>query len=154
MSPVYYATAVGANDHSISYFVTTYNTSFYLFHTLIIISVYVLCKGLLIKRKITVIEQIAFKLYYGFMKHSTFFLGFFHLSQELKQRPYETITAEDLEHLRIDIKRVYSYISIVWVEYLQYLQSEYPYLFLTAITNNPYDNREKTTIEKEVILTK
>lgn len=78
-------------------------------------------------------------------------MSVFHLSEELKQRPLNDLTIDDLEHLKIDIVRVYTNLSLVWVEYLQYLQEEYPYLFLTAVTNSPYDNRQRAVIEKEVL---
>ncbi len=79
-------------------------------------------------------------------------MSVFHLSDELKQRPLDTLTPADLDHLKFDIARVYTNLSLVWVEYLQYLQAEYPYLFLTAVTNNPYDKRQRAVIEKEVLL--
>lgn len=84
-------------------------------------------------------------------KFTDVLMSVFHLSEELKQRPLKDLTVDDLEHLKFDIVRVYTNLSLVWVEYLQYLQEEYPYLFLTAVTNNPYDKRQRAVIEKEVL---
>jgi hypothetical protein len=79
-------------------------------------------------------------------------MSVFHLQEELKQRPLDHLSEHDYNHLRVDIERVYRNLSIEWVEYLRYLQLEYPYLFLSAITNNPFDSRQRSEIEREVLL--
>ncbi len=73
-----------------------------------------------------------------------------HLFEELKQRPLSKLSDYDLEHLAIDVQRVYGRLSFLWVEYLRYLQKEYPYLFLTAVSNSPYDKRDRELIEKQI----
>lgn len=78
-------------------------------------------------------------------------MSIFHLSEELKQRPEGTRGEHDVAHLKVDLERVYKNLSLNWVEYLKYLQIEYPYLFLSAVTNNPFDNRERDVIEKELL---
>ena len=67
----------------------------------------------------------------------------FHLADELKHRPLDALTKEDLEHLKIDIDRVYKQLAVEWVVYMSHLQVEYPYLFSTAVKNNPFDPRNK-----------
>ncbi len=78
-------------------------------------------------------------------------LSLFHLAEELKQRPLEQLSTHDFEHLTADIERVYRNLSIEWVGYLKHLQKEYPYLFLSAISNNPFDIRDRADIELEVL---
>lgn len=77
-----------------------------------------------------------------------------HLFEEIKQRTSQRLTKHDREHLTGDVERVYGRLSLLWVDYLQYLQKEYPFLFLTAVTNNPYDVRERAEIEQEVLLSR
>lgn len=78
-------------------------------------------------------------------------MSIFHLSEELKQRPLNRREEHDIHHIKADLERVYKNLSLNWVDYLRYLQTEYPYLFLSAITNNPFDIRERSVIEKEVL---
>ena len=76
----------------------------------------------------------------------------FHLMDELRSRNLETLTEEDIEHLEIDFKRVYQHLSLEWVDYMEQLQKSYPYLFYTAVKNNPYDKRKLSVIESELIM--
>ncbi len=45
---------------------------------------------------------------------------------------------EDIEHLTNDIKRAYNIIINEWIEYLIYLKNNYPYLYVSAVTINPF----------------
>lgn len=78
-------------------------------------------------------------------------MSIFHLSEELRQRPLNDLEEQDYNHLKVDIERVYRNLSFVWVDYMEFLQKEYPYLFLSAITNNPFDSRGRMDIEKSVL---
>ncbi len=78
-------------------------------------------------------------------------LSIFHLSEELKQRDLGNLSDYDLDHLTVDIKRVYKNLSIEWVEYMKHIQTEYPYLFLSAASNNPFESRSRINVEKEII---
>lgn len=63
----------------------------------------------------------------------------FHLNEELKNRSnLHTLSEPDLNHLKGDIKRAYSHLTSSWLDYMQYLQNEYPYLFSLAIRLNPF----------------
>ncbi len=62
-----------------------------------------------------------------------------HLTEELKNRDDITMLPEsDLAHLRGDIKRAYSQMTRSWLDYMQYQQTNYPYLFSLAIRTNPF----------------
>lgn len=67
----------------------------------------------------------------------------FHLMDELASRDLEALSDDDYEHLAIDCKRVYEHLSLEWVDYMEQLQKAYPYLFYTAVQNNPYDKRKQ-----------
>ena len=48
------------------------------------------------------------------------------------------LTQQDIEHLTNDIKRAYNIIINEWIEYLIYLKNNYPYLYVSAVTINPF----------------
>ncbi|MCK8060446.1 MULTISPECIES: hypothetical protein [unclassified Fusibacter] len=77
----------------------------------------------------------------------------FHLADELKHRPIDELEQVDIDHLKVDIDRVYRRLAEEWVSYMLHLQVEYPYLFLAAVKNNPFDNREASVKESEALLT-
>jgi hypothetical protein len=66
----------------------------------------------------------------------------FHLTEELESRPdMGTLPKSDLAHLAGDIKRVYLLIVSEWLDYMQYLKNNYPYLFSLAMRTNPFDRQ-------------
>jgi hypothetical protein len=63
----------------------------------------------------------------------------FHLTEELKNRDdVSNLPESDLAHLRGDVKRAYSQMTISWLEYMKYLQADYPYLFSLAVRTDPF----------------
>ena len=74
----------------------------------------------------------------------------FHLEDELSSRNLSQLREDEKEHLEIDIKRVYSASVSQWVLYMKHLKSAFPYLFVTAMANNPFDRRTKEEIEKYI----
>ena len=64
----------------------------------------------------------------------------FHLSEELEKRPdLYNLTAADYEHLSGDIKRAYVLLIYEWLQYMEHLMINYPYLFSLAMRTNPFD---------------
>ncbi|MBZ9635784.1 hypothetical protein [Clostridium sp. FP1] len=74
----------------------------------------------------------------------------FHLQDELSSRNLSELRDDEKEHLEIDIKRVYRASVGQWVLYMKHLKNAFPYLFVTAMTNNPFDTRTKEEIEKNI----
>jgi hypothetical protein len=73
----------------------------------------------------------------------------FHLSEELKNRGrLDSLPESDLAHLKGDIKRAYSRMTLSWLDYMQYLQNEYPYLFSLAIRINPFSAEPDPTVKE------
>ena len=69
-----------------------------------------------------------------------FLMAVFHLSEELEHRNrISQLPAEDLKHLTNDIERVYTLLIHQWLDYMQHLKKNYPYLFSLAIRINPFD---------------
>lgn len=72
----------------------------------------------------------------------------FHLTEELQCREdLVNLPASDYKHLTGDINRVYSQLVYQWIAYVQYLKSNYPYLFSLAMRTNPFD-KESSPIVK------
>lgn len=84
---------------------------------------------------------------------SDLLLSTFHLYDELRTRDLNALTQKDFDHMKFDCERVYKSLSVQWVDYMQHLQEVYPYLFLTAAKQNPYDLRDVDLIENELMKT-
>lgn len=87
------------------------------------------------------------------LEHETFthlLTAVFHLEDELSSRNLSELREDEKEHLAIDIKRVYVASVSQWVLYMKHLKNTFPYLFVTAISNNPFDMRTKEKIEKHI----
>ena len=70
----------------------------------------------------------------------------FHLTEELiHRRRLKGLPDSDYEHLSGDIKRIYHLLIAEWLEYMEHLKNDYPYLFSLAMRMNPFD--ENASIE-------
>ena len=70
----------------------------------------------------------------------------FHFNEELEYRKKVTnLSKKDLNHISGDIQRIYVLLVIQWLNYINYLKDNYPYLFSLAMRLNPFD--EKATPE-------
>jgi hypothetical protein len=79
------------------------------------------------------------------LEHETFaelLNAVFHVEEELLARDLDKLSKEDEDHIEGDIVRVYKYIVYEWVQYMRHLQGKYPYLFKTALYNNPFNLRK------------
>lgn len=64
----------------------------------------------------------------------------FHLSEELCARQdLKHIGGPDKDHLTLDIRRAYNQLVSEWLEYMQHLNRDYPYLYSLAVRTNPFD---------------
>lgn len=74
-------------------------------------------------------------------------LAISHLTEELKARDsLSGLPKDDLGHLAIDFRRVYSRLIPEWLRYMEYLQAHYPYLFNLAMRKNPFDTAASVVI--------
>ena len=76
-----------------------------------------------------------------------------HMHEELSMRETlnkEDSTRNDFGHLEGDLERVYGNIAVEWLYYMKNLKGRYPYLFVTAMINNPFACRPKTELEKDI----
>ena len=71
----------------------------------------------------------------------------FHLTEELGFRDDVTLLPEsDIKHIAGDIERVYHLLVNQWLDYMKYLQGNYPYLFSLAMRTNPFDKSASPVI--------
>ncbi|MDO9538665.1 MAG: hypothetical protein Q7J09_01485 [Methanocalculus sp.] len=86
------------------------------------------------------------------LEHATFtetLRAVFHLSEELDSRgDLSGLPPADIAHLTNDIRRVYDMLTPEWIDYMQYLNSHYPYLFSLAMRKNPFDEHATTIIQE------
>ena len=79
------------------------------------------------------------------LEHETFtelLWAVFHLGEELAHRDtLQGLPPADADHLAGDIKRAYGILISEWLQYLEHLRSDYPYLFSLALRTNPFDKQ-------------
>ena len=64
----------------------------------------------------------------------------FHLTEELENRNDLTnLPKADYNHLAGDTERAYSLLVYEWLQYMEHLMKNYPYLFSLAIRTNPFN---------------
>jgi hypothetical protein len=85
------------------------------------------------------------------LEHETFtelLRAVFHLTEELEQRTdFTHLPESDLTHLSGDVRRVYGLLVVQWLDYMNYLKDNYPYLFSLAMRTNPFDETASVIIE-------
>lgn len=65
----------------------------------------------------------------------------FHLAEELEHRDdFASLPESDVRHLAGDVKRAYAATAAAWLDHMQHLQKQYPYLFSLAVRTNPLDS--------------
>jgi hypothetical protein len=85
------------------------------------------------------------------LEHETFtdlLRAVFHLTEELeKRKDVSNLSNADYQHLKLDTERAYNIMIYEWVEYMEYLMKNYPYLFSLAIRTNPFDSEASVEIK-------
>jgi len=62
-----------------------------------------------------------------------------HLSEELEAREQlANLPEADLDHLSLDIERVYDQLAAEWVTYIEHLKAAYPFLFSLVLRIHPF----------------
>jgi hypothetical protein len=71
----------------------------------------------------------------------------FHLNEELEARAtLDDLPESDLEHIAIDIERLFSRLIVEWVAYVEHLQSSYPYLFSLVTRIHPFKEHPSAVV--------
>jgi len=71
----------------------------------------------------------------------------FHLDEELEARQsLKDLPESDLEHLANDIHRVYGQLTAQWLDYLEHLKSEYPFLYSLILRTHPFQEHPSPVV--------
>ncbi len=63
----------------------------------------------------------------------------FHLDEELEARPsVKDLPDSDLEHIAGDIQRLYDHLASEWLDYVEHLKANYPFLFSLVLRTHPF----------------
>jgi hypothetical protein len=66
-----------------------------------------------------------------------------HLDEELEARTSLIgLPEKDLEHLAVDIQRMYDHLASEWLDYVQHLKSKYPFLFSLVLRTHPFQEQQ------------
>jgi hypothetical protein len=69
-----------------------------------------------------------------------------HLDEELEARPsLKDLPESDLEHLTVDIQRMYDHLASEWLDYVQHLQANYPFLYSLVLRTHPFQQKPSAT---------
>jgi len=72
----------------------------------------------------------------------------FHLAEELAYRDdLSQSPGTDRAHLEGDINRAYHLLVHQWLDYMEYLKMNYPYLFSLAMRTNPFDRQASPIVK-------
>jgi hypothetical protein len=70
-----------------------------------------------------------------------------HLDEELEARTsFIGLPDKDLEHLAVDIQRMYDHLASEWLDYVQHLKSRYPFLFSLVLRTHPFQEQQSPII--------
>ena len=70
-----------------------------------------------------------------------------HLDEELEARiSFIDLPGKDLEHLAVDIQRMYDHLASEWLDYVQHLREKYPYLFSLVLRTHPFQEHRSPVI--------
>lgn len=87
------------------------------------------------------------------LEHDTFtdlLWAVFHITEELESRDdLMNLPEADYIHLAGDVERAYRLIINEWLEYMEHLNNNYPYLFSLAMRTNPFNPDAEVSIQDE-----
>ncbi len=71
-----------------------------------------------------------------------------HLSEELEARQsLDDLPESDLLHLSGDIQRFYDHLASEWLDYVEHLKANYPYLFSLTLRTHPFQENPSPVVE-------
>ncbi|MCD6527640.1 MAG: two pore domain potassium channel family protein [Desulfuromonas sp.] len=81
---------------------------------------------------------------------SELLLALFHFEQELSYRNnFDQLPPADLHHLCGDAQRVYRLLLPQWLDYLQHLRQDYPYLYSLQVRVNPFKTAPSAIVDEQ-----
>jgi hypothetical protein len=65
-----------------------------------------------------------------------------HLDEELEAREsLKDLPEADLQHLTVDLERMYDHLASEWLDYVQHLKATYPFLFSLVLRTHPFQEK-------------
>ncbi|MGE5279395.1 MAG: hypothetical protein ACM3L6_01455 [Deltaproteobacteria bacterium] len=62
-----------------------------------------------------------------------------HLTEELiARKSLDRLSPADADHLAADVRRAYGRVGTCWVQHMEHLKKDYPYLYSLAVRTNPF----------------
>ncbi|MBN1374544.1 MAG: hypothetical protein JXA01_00155 [Dehalococcoidia bacterium] len=75
-------------------------------------------------------------------------LSAFHLMEELETRPsLSELPQNDVAHITADIRRVFQYLCVEWLDYIEHLKAAYPFLYSHYLRIHPFQPRPSAIVE-------
>jgi hypothetical protein len=75
-------------------------------------------------------------------------ISVFHLTEELEARnSLENLPEKDRQHLSVDINRAYGKLILEWLDYMQHIQSHYPFLYSLNLRIHPFQEAPSPVIQ-------
>ena len=75
-------------------------------------------------------------------------LSVFHLAEELESRPsLANLPPKDMAHIGVDISRAYQYLLVEWLDYMQHLKANYPFLYFHYLRIHPFQPHPSAIVE-------
>ncbi len=73
-----------------------------------------------------------------------------HLDEELEARlSLIDLPDDDLEHLSGDIRRMYDHLASEWLDYVEHLKTNYPYLFSLILRTHPFQDNPSPLVSEQ-----
>jgi len=70
-----------------------------------------------------------------------------HLDEELEARQsVSNLPDKDVEHIAGDVRRMYDHLASEWLDYVEHLKSNYPYLFSLILRTHPFQEHRSPLI--------
>ena len=70
-----------------------------------------------------------------------------HLDEELEARPsLKNLPESDLAHIAVDIQRMYDHLASEWLDYVQHLKANYPFLFSLILRTHPFQEHPSAVV--------
>jgi hypothetical protein len=71
-----------------------------------------------------------------------------HLDEELEARAsFHDLPDTDLEHIANDINRLYNHLVSEWLDYIEHLKANYPYLFSLILRTHPFQEHPSAVVK-------
>jgi len=70
-----------------------------------------------------------------------------HLDEELEARASVTdLPDRDLDHIAVDIERLYDHLASEWLDYIEHLKANYPFLFSLVLRTHPFQEHPSAVL--------